>query len=372
MSFQIKDVVSCVASMVNLMRATQDQITDYNVGSVARTLIEAPAIEIDELYQMMFRGLLEAIPVSVYNSFSFDPLPAIGASGMVRFTVSPVSGTDIAIPAGTVVTAPGGAYRYLTGLDTHIAAGNSTVDVIAYCASTGAATNTAATTLTTMAAPIANVTATNPNAFSNGSDLETEEERKTRFRDYISTLSRGTVAALLYGASTAYLANADGLVVERVNAVDLVEPYLIDPVTYPTALVWLYIHNGSGSTSSDLVDRTQVVIDGYTDVDGKPIPGWKAAGVKVEVSAATEVPVDVTATATILSAYDPVITKAAAAAAVSAYLGDLGIGKTAVLAEIISLIMDIPGVYNCVVTDPVADVTAASGHKVMAGTVAVT
>jgi hypothetical protein len=38
MAFQIKNFVSIVAAMVNHMRATQDKITDFNVGSVARTL----------------------------------------------------------------------------------------------------------------------------------------------------------------------------------------------------------------------------------------------------------------------------------------------------------------------------------------------
>ncbi len=55
--FQVKDFRSIVASMVNHVRATTTKITDFRVGGVARTLLEAPAIEIDELYQQMFNGL---------------------------------------------------------------------------------------------------------------------------------------------------------------------------------------------------------------------------------------------------------------------------------------------------------------------------
>lgn len=372
MSFQVKDTLSIVASIINHMRATQDQITDFNVGGVARTLVEAPAIEIDELYQMMFRGLKEAIPVSIYNSFAFGLLPAIGASGSLRFTLSSVSASDTPIPAGTPVAAAGGVYRYLTGVDAVIQAGDTTVDVIAYCSSTGLATNVAATTLTEMQTQISGVTVTNLNAFSNGRDIETDAERKTRFRDYISTIARGTLTALNYGASTATVVNADGEVVERVGAVAIVEPYLIDPLTHPPALVWIYIHNGSGGTSGDLVARAQEVIDGYTLADGTPVPGWKAAGVKVEVSAATEVPVDVTATVEVLTAYEAETAKAQAIADVSAYLGALGIGVEAVQAEIISLIMAVPGIYNCAVSEPAADVAAASDEKIMAGAVAIT
>ena len=63
MAFQIKNFASIVASMINRMSATQNKVTDFNVGAVGRTLIEAPAIEIDQLYQQMFNGLKEAIPV---------------------------------------------------------------------------------------------------------------------------------------------------------------------------------------------------------------------------------------------------------------------------------------------------------------------
>ncbi len=373
MSFQVKDYLSIVASLINHMRATQDQITDFNVGGVARTLVEAPAIEIDELYQMMFRGLKEAIPVSIYNSFAFGLLPAIGASGSLRFTLSPVSASDTPIPAGTSVSVAGGVYRYLTGVDAVIPAGSTTVDVIAYCSSTGFSTNVAATTLTEMQTQISGVTVTNLNAFGNGRDLETDAERYTRFREYISTISRGTVAAIKYGASTATLIDADGLEIERVNAVAVVEPHVIDPMTYPSGgLVWVYIHNGSGGTSVDLVARAQEVIDGYTLDDGTPVPGWKAAGVIATVSAATEVDVDVTATVVAESGIDAAAAISEAEAAVSAYLGGLGIGDTAVLSEIIAIIMSVDGIYNCSVSAPVADVVAAADEKIMAGVVAIT
>jgi hypothetical protein len=56
MAFQLKDFVSIVAAMLNRAKATQSRLTDFEVGSVARTLIEAPAIEIEQLYQRMFAG----------------------------------------------------------------------------------------------------------------------------------------------------------------------------------------------------------------------------------------------------------------------------------------------------------------------------
>ena len=371
MSFQVKDTLSIVASIVNYMRATQDKVTDFNVGSVARTLIEAPAIEIDELYQMMFRGLKESIPVSVYNSFSFDLLEAIAASGALRYSLQAPSASDIAIPAGTVAKQPGGSNRYTTAVDVVIQAGELFVDVLAYCDNTGTSTNAVAGTITEQQTPISGVSVTNQNAFSNGRDLETDEERKSRFRDYISTISRGTLSALMYGAGTAAVVDATGDAIERVAYVSIVEPYLVDPVVYPTALVYVYVHNGSGGTSADLVSAVQTVIDGYEALDGTLVPGWKAAGVKVDVFAATEVFVDVTATIQVRSTHNLVTATEQAIADVSAYLGGLGIGVESVHAEIVSLIMAVPGVYNCSVSLPVGDVVVASNEKIMAGTVAI-
>lgn len=370
--FQIKDFLSIVASMTNHMRGTQTQITDFSVGGVARTLVEAPAVEIDELYQQMFHGLREAIPVATFNSFDFARLAEQGASGVVVFTVSPVMGEDLMIPAGTRVRQSGSSYEYATGSDVTILAGESTAYVTVHSTATGYGTNVAAGSITELAVPIPGVTVLNPAAFTNGRDTETDAERKNRFMDYITTISRGTGAAIRYGASTATVMDDDGIVVERVESVVVEEPYLTDPVTYPTALVWVYVHNGTGSTSAELVDAAQRIIDGYVEADGTLVPGYKAAGVIVEVSAAVDVAVGVTATISVSDAYSEADAIAEASAAVSGYLTGLNVGEPAILAEIIALLMGVDGVENCTVTEPVADVIPSSHEKLLAVDLAIT
>src|SRR3546814_2193358 len=119
MAFQTKDFVSIVASMINWMRSTQSKITDFNIGSVARTMVEAPAAEIDELYQQFFFGLKEAIPVSVYQSFDFEPIEAVPAAGLVRISIAPVASNTI-IPAGTTFTPQGGSTSYVDRKSTRL------------------------------------------------------------------------------------------------------------------------------------------------------------------------------------------------------------------------------------------------------------
>lgn len=369
MSFQIKDFLSIVASMVNHMRATQDKVTDFNVGSVARTMIEAPAIEIDELYQMMFRGLKEAIPVSVFQSFDFGTLPPIGASGAIRFSIPTAVIEDVTIPSGVyVMRTGGGGYRYFTTMNGVIPAGSTSVDVAAYCESAGAATNVPANTLTVVSG-VSGVSATNPAMFANGRDAESEVERKARFMDYISTIARGTNAALLYGASTVIRRDAAGLPIERAAMVSIHEPYLTDSANYPPALVWMFVHNGGGGTSAELVADVQRVINGYVDQDGTIVPGWKAAGVSVVVSSAADTQVDVGASVVVLDGYTGADVRAQVDAGVRAYLSGLGIGEKVVVAEIVAAAMIVDGVYNVSVTLPAADIVMGVGDKAIPGTV---
>ncbi len=107
MSFQIKKFNSIVASMINWVSSATDRITDFNVGSVSRTLLEAVAIELEELYYQLLRAVEEAIEEAIYRTFNFPRNPAQRATGTVRF--NRLAGTE------PEVTIPRGA---LTGTDT--------------------------------------------------------------------------------------------------------------------------------------------------------------------------------------------------------------------------------------------------------------
>lgn len=368
MAFQLKDFASIVASMLNHMGATSTQITDFNQGAVARTLVEAPAIELDQLYQQMFIGLREAIPVSVFKSFNFSALPATYSSGTVTFTANPVSSTPIVIPQGTAVSVPGGAVKYLTQTTVILPANTASVSVAVLADTIGSVGNVAANTVTSLLGSINGITSvTNAADIADGSDPETDDERQLRFQAYISTLARGTNAAIVYGAKTTQLLNAGGQVIEVVANAVMIEPYLTD-TTQPPSVIKCVIHNGVGNTSAALVAQAQNVVNGYVASDGTVVPGWKAAGVICTVVAAIEVPVTVSGAITVLFGYDGPTVAAAALSAAETYLTGLPIGKPALLAEIIAVMMGVPGVYNVSLTSPTADTTIAADHKAMPGT----
>lgn len=366
MAFQIKDFASIAASAINWMKATTKKVTDFNVGSVARTLVEAPSAEIEQLYLQAFIGLKEAIPVSVYNSFNFQKLPAASAAGIVRVTLT-ASDNDRVIPAGTRFDNLGKRGSYISQQDVSIAAGSSYCDVGVVYQDPGSEGNLPALQgfdLSPM--PIGFVAASNPAAFISGVDEESDEDRRLRFNAFILSLARGTVPALEYGAKLTKLYDPGGNVAERVAVATVVEPYLADP-TQPNALVQVFIHNGTGATSGQLVDQCQRIIDGYVDEAGNKIPGWKAAGVIVNVIPASEQLVDVIGTITALPGYQVTNLAPLAMAACGDYIRGLKIGEKAIRSEIVALVMGIEGVYNFIPSSPPADTIPGANVKLLPG-----
>ena len=372
MAFQLKNFVSIAASIINHAKATQNRLTDFNVGSVVRTLLEAPAIEIEELYQQMWNGLRESIPVAVFNSFDFTALAAGYATGLVRVQVTS-SSSDFVIPGGSALTSADSLLTVFASVsDVTVTAHSTYVDVYCVAAVAGSAGNVPIGTLFTVSPTIPGLlTATALSGFVNGVDAETLLEQKARFLDYVATISRGTVAAVKYGASTATVLSVAGYIIEAVEASVVIEPWLIDP-TQPPGLVNLYIYNGSSGASDALIAQTAKIIDGYEDDLGNPVAGWKAAGVKVVVYAATLVPVDVTGVATVAPGYVGSAVAAAVSVAIAGYLAGLPIGGDAFLAEIVAVGMGVAGVLNFHVSAPTADTTIAANAKATAGTLAIT
>lgn len=370
MAFQVKDFISIVASMVNHVRGATKKLTDFNVGSVNRTLIEASALEIDELYQQMFIGLKEAIPAATYSSFNFDKLGAVSAYVNVVFTVSPVSASAITIPAGTVVRVPNNTVGYTTDTELIIPAGTATGTVRVTADQTGVVGNALAGTITSIDVPITGVTVSNPAAAITGRDKETDEAQKIRFANYIQSLSRGPIASLEYGARTAVIKNSNGDITEQVVKSKVVEPYTTD-TNQPLGYIDCYIYNGSGGTSAALQAETQKIIDGYYELDGTPVPGWKAAGIVCVVKLVTEQSQDVTGTLTVAPGYDAALIAPDVQTQITTYIQNLDIDATLIFNELISIAMSFDGVTDVSFTVPAADVNPASNVKLIPGTISI-
>jgi len=371
MAFQILDFVSISASAVNYCKAVQSKLTDFSVGSAARTILDACAAIVDELYQQMWLGLKEAIPQAVYSSFDFARHDATQATGTIRVTVTS-SGSVTLVPAATVFTPTGFPVKFKSIEDRSIAIGDTYVDIPVVALTAGVAGNLPAGTPFSLApSPAGFLSSSSLAEFTTGRDGEDDDQRKVRFGAYISTISRGTVAAIKYGLSTVSLLDSSGFVAERVVSASVIEPWLTDS-SQPPGLVNVYIHNGATGASAELLAAATRVIDGYYDASGTPVPGWKAAGAKVVIAAASSVTVNVTGVVTVHANYSSSVVRDEVQSEIANYVSSLAIGDDALLSEIVSVSMGVSGVANIVLSAPTGDTAVSASQKAMVGTIALT
>lgn len=361
-TFTAKPFLAIVTDMIAYARAVNHDVTDYNVGSVARTLLEAPAIEIDALYQAYIAGLLDGIPTAIYQGFGFAPLSAQAARGYVTFAVAEAPAAPIAVPAGTVVRDPLGIVTYTTQAAAVITSLTATVQIAATVA--GSAGNAIAGALTAYSPSIYGVTVTNTEPVLGGSEAETAEERRQRFARYIKSLARGTIASLEYAAYLGEVRSADGLTMERVRHVTIEET---------VGRVNCHIHNGTGGTTQALVDAVTDIIEGTWDsANGRWNPGYRPAGMRVDVLAMQEQAVDI---ATEITA-DAGLRTAAFIAGIEAALGAaVREGQrdgTLRPIELVNAALSLPGVDGATLLSPTVAPTIPANTMLMPGTIAIT
>ncbi|ENQ1546130.1 baseplate J/gp47 family protein [Salmonella enterica] len=293
--FQLKNFVSIAASMLNYVRSTTGKVTDLQPGSVTRTILEAPAAEIEELYVQVFNGIREAIPVAVYNSIHFDKLPPQYASGSVTVIATTPLTQDLLVPKGTQFLARDGRIYDLVG-DLIWRKSDTSMTFPVISRQPGAKQNLAAGEINASPLFAPGLFSFSSTAMSNGADTESDDERKTRFADYIQSLSRGTETALLYGARSARLLDAAGNVTESVTRASL---------KVQAGSVTVSIWGSNGAPSAALLLRANQIETGYIDpVTGQTVPGFTAAGVRCSVQPMTETTIkEVTFTLVMLAGF---------------------------------------------------------------------
>lgn len=104
--FKVKTFSQLTQSMLNWFASSQNFVTDLNVGSVARTLLEAVASELAEIYYRIYNGILDAQETAVYTSFDFPKLSATPATGIVLWQTSSLPNAPITIGSGSQVAVP--------------------------------------------------------------------------------------------------------------------------------------------------------------------------------------------------------------------------------------------------------------------------
>ncbi len=374
-----------IAAYLGLSVDTAGRITDLNDGGVGKTFIEAIATAFERLDVKVFLADKRAIPIVLYEAFGdgdgvttfvgFPLLPAIASSGIVRFQRQDGITGAIDIPLGTElqVDAVGSqpAKVYATIVPVTLAAADVFVETLAQATVTGTVGNTPANTMrlkssTTLSSSLAGLeSATNPQAFLSGAEAETEEGRFQRWRVFIRNLARAQEGGLELGALQATVSSG-GAVSERALFARAV------PVPDKRGLVDVFLDNGGGSASPDLVTAAQSLLDGGFATDGTRVAGYKAAGIVANVRAVVPQVVDVTCAIRLARGYAFGAVAPAVVTAIEAYLFGLGVFADLVLADLICAIVDVRGVADVVIAAPTANVSAGRGARIVAGAITVT
>lgn len=346
-----KPFAQITADMVEHVRGNTDRLTDFNVGSVIRTLLEANAVELDDYYQAIYLGLLRAIPTAIYLGFGFDTKAAVAASGSVDFAVAEPLGHDLIIPIGTRLVSNAG-YYYVTTEDTLIPAGQTSINVGVHAEVAGALGNAdpGSLDLADKRDFSSTVSVTNPASILGGADQESEEQRAERFAAYILALARGTPAALEYAATLPVLYDpTTGVLSERVQRFSVQET---------PGHVNLYIHNGSYGASDELVEKVQTLIDGYRDeTTWKWVGGYRPAGMRVDVLVMIDTPVSISMEISRRQSYVQSAVELAVQGALERLLHNALPSTLVRPADIVNAVLAVDGVTGATILSPTSSIT---------------
>lgn len=367
----VRNVPAIAGGMVSQLLAMIDGLTDVSEGAVARSILESAAIEILRLEVFAAQGVREGIETGTYRHFNFYRLPASYASGFVRYSRTS-STTALAIPLGHRTRVPGSAERvYATLLGGALPIGATTIDLPVRCVTAGQPGNTAAHTIVELADAFnEQIDVTNPAAILNGQDRESESSRFDRFSLFVAGLSRATAVSLEEAATRVARLDEAGNVIERVASVHIHEPWQDSPRGH-VGVAEVYVDNGSGSATADLLAEVRRTLLGYVDADGVKHPGYGAAGVDQLVFAVTPRVVDIVAR---VATADGAVTAddlTRARAAITDYLNGLRVFDRVIIAEISAALMGVDRITDAFVDQPGENLAVAFAERAVAGTVTV-
>jgi uncharacterized phage protein gp47/JayE len=252
---------------------TRTNLSDVGDSSVLKHLLAAAARQDSEQYYQMTL-LLQTFSIDTATGEDLDErakdiqpgiltrMASTKAVGQVVFSRAGVVGTII-IPAGTTVSTGDGKAFKTTAVGTIAATSPEQItghgvgrdsNLVAVIASVGgAAGNVVAGTVTKMSAKPAGVdTATNPSAFTQGRDLETDDSFRARIKAYVASLSRCTVGSM------------EAQIVGQQDPISGATPRYVHVWEDPLARgnVTVYVDDGTGTAESVLTVTGENVTGG--------------------------------------------------------------------------------------------------------------
>jgi len=370
MAPQIKTYSEIVSQMLSSI-GERTGLTNFNVGSVIRTLTEVFSEVVGELYafgaEMLKQGFLDTATEIWLDrkakEYGLERKPAIKTAGSIIYSRPIAKNTNISIPTGSIVTTPkdqsGKEYRFFTTEDAILESGQISVQVAVIAESAGSTYNVGPTSISRMKTYINGIA-----SVSNETDwitvvgVDEEKDSALRQRCFLAweELSQG-------GTAAAYISWALSVPGVKSTFVD-------DSLPRGEGTVNIYIMGEAGPPDAALIESVQVLIDAKRPITAD---AW--------VLSPDIVPVIISMSVTPRSGYDPAPLEQEIRRRLAVYFGDiedtnlpvqpLGVGKDVVVSRLVSLSMNVQGVYMVEVNMPATNVVIAPNEFPEQGTVTI-
>jgi uncharacterized phage protein gp47/JayE len=370
-----------LTSLQTQVEALQSLLTNFNAGGATETLLEAEALNLGSdattypgVTQEGAYQLLEAVQAAAYilsaNGSDLDNKAAdvgvyrkaaVAATGVVVFSIAVTSGSPTVIPIGTIVGAEpadptASPILYATTQTATIIAGQLTsnaVDVVAVA--TGTQGNVIAGAVNQVLSGPGGTSVTNPNSIGGGADTEGDDSPngglRARALAAVPNASQCTIAALIEAAES-YAGIVSATVLD--NTAD-------DGITFERGLSQLYVDDGTGDLGNPTNPNHAVIAELQAALNSGL---YRSAGTQVNVVGSILLPVTIglqyiydTVYASTLST--PADIQTAVQLAIYNYVNALPIGRPVIVAELITQVCGVGGVWNVPVGSVVINGTSA-------------
>ena len=268
------------------------------------------------------------------------------AVGTLRFAAADKVTAACPIEKGTVcMTAEG--VRFETTKKAVLLKGETYVDVPASAVEAGASGNAIAGAIHLMSVyPVGITQCTNPEAFSGGSDEESDEKLRERVLASYKRLPNGANAAFYEQEAMSFPNVAAAKAVGRARGIGTVD---------------VYVSTHAGAPDEKLLGEIEAVLQKKREI-----------AVDVEVKAPTEKTVNMSAELTAEQGWTMQEITDAATAALQAYFTGERLGEAVYTAKLASILYGVEGVKNCHLLTPSADVSVSATELPVLGTVTIT
>ena len=325
-----------------------------NNGCDAMVRLYALASEVQSLLAQADWVLDQSFPQSAVGQYldynaetrALTRLPAAKAAGVLRFSAPSAAVTDYEIDAGSVAMTSGGV-RFETTEKATLAKGETYVDVPASAVEAGASGNAIAGAIHLMSVyPVGITQCTNPEAFSGGSDEESDEKLRERVLASYKRLPNGANAAFYEQEAMSFPNVAAAKAVGRARGIGTVD---------------VYVSTHAGAPDKKLLGEIEAVLQKKREI-----------AVDVEVKAPTEKTVNMSAELTAEQGWTMQEITDAATAALQAYFTGERLGEAVYTAKLASILYGVEGVKNCHLLTPDEDVSVSATELPVLGTVTIT